>query len=146
MHGLDLIIVDYMQLMTDRERAENRVQEMSNISRQLKFLPRELDVPVMALSQLSRAVESRTDKRPQLADLRESGALEQDADVVLFIYREKSYFPTVESWQRGHANLPYPENIAELIIGKHRHGPTAELKMFFDEKRAKFKDLAIMPR
>jgi replicative DNA helicase len=146
MRGLDLIIVDYMQLMTDRERAENRVQEMSNISRQLKFLARELDVPVMALSQLSRAVESRTDKRPQLADLRESGALEQDADVVLFIYREKSYYPTLESWQRAHANLPYPENIAELIIAKHRHGPTAELKMFFDEKRAKFKDLATLPR
>jgi replicative DNA helicase len=145
MRGLDLIVVDYMQLMTDRERAENRVQEMSNISRQLKFLARELDVPVMALSQLSRAVEARTDKRPQLADLRESGALEQDADVVLFIYREKSYYPTLESWQRGHSGLPYPENIAELIIAKHRHGPTAELKMFFDEKRAKFKDLAILP-
>lgn len=146
MRGLDLIIVDYMQLMTDRERAENRVQEMSNISRQLKFLARELDVPVMALSQLSRAVEARTDKRPQLADLRESGALEQDADVVLFIYREKSYFPTLESWQRIHSNMPYPENIAEVILAKHRHGPTAELKMFFDEKRAKFKDLALMPR
>src|SRR5919202_4461329 len=98
--GLDLIVVDYMQLMTEGRHAENRVQEMSNISRQLKFLARELDVPVLALSQLSRAVEARADKRPQLADLRESGAIEQDADVVIFIFREKSYYPTKEAWER----------------------------------------------
>jgi replicative DNA helicase len=146
MSGLDLIVVDYMQLMTDRERAENRVQEMSNISRQLKFLARELDVPVMALSQLSRAVEARTDKRPQLSDLRESGALEQDADVVIFIYREKSYYPTKEAWERTHPGKPYPDTIAEIILAKHRHGPTTEFNMYFDEKRAKFKDLAIIPR
>ncbi|MGE5141229.1 MAG: replicative DNA helicase [Rudaea sp.] len=145
MGGLDLIIVDYMQLMTDRGRSENRVQEMSNISRQLKFLARELDVPVMALSQLSRAVESRTDKRPQLADLRESGSIEQDADVVILIYREKSYYPTEESWQRTHPNKPYPENLAEINVAKHRHGPTTEFTMYFDEKRAKFKDLAVEP-
>ncbi len=144
--GLDLIIVDYMQLMTDRGRSENRVQEMSNISRQLKFLARELDVPVMALSQLSRAVEARTDKRPQLADLRESGSIEQDADVVIFIYREKSYYPTKDSWERAHPGKPYPENLAEIIVGKHRHGPTTEFSMFFDEKRAKFKDLAVYPQ
>ncbi len=143
--GLDLVIVDYRQLMTDRERSENRVQEMSNISRQLKFLARELDVPVVALSQLSRAVESRTDKRPQLADLRESGAIEQDADIVIFIYREKVYYPTEDAWVRVHPNKPYPENLAEIIVAKHRHGPTTEFNMFFDEKRAKFKDLAVMP-
>ncbi len=118
---------------------------MSNISRQLKFLARELDVPVMALSQLSRAVESRTDKRPQLADLRESGSIEQDADVVVFIYREKTYYPTEESWQRAHPNKPYPENLAEIIVAKHRHGPTTDFKMFFDEKRAKFRDLEVIP-
>jgi replicative DNA helicase len=143
--GLDLIIVDYLQLMNDRTRTENRVQEMSNISRQLKFLARDLDVPVIALSQLSRAVESRTDKRPQLSDLRESGSIEQDADVVVMIYREKSYYPTAESWQRVYPNKEYPENIADIIIAKHRHGPTSEFKMFFDERRAKFGDLAVMP-
>jgi replicative DNA helicase len=143
--GLDLIVVDYMQLMNDRQRTENRVQEMSNISRQLKFLARDLDVPVMALSQLSRAVESRTDKRPQLSDLRESGSIEQDADVVVMLYRDKTYYPTQESWQRTYPNKEYPENIADIIVAKHRHGPTGEFKMFFDEKRAKFGDLAVMP-
>lgn len=139
--GLDLIIVDYLQLMNDRGRVENRVQEMSNISRQLKFLARDLDVPVLALSQLSRAVENRTDKRPQLSDLRESGSIEQDADVVVMLYREKSYFPTKESWQRTYPNKDYPENVADVIVAKHRHGPTGEFKMYFDEKRAKFGDL-----
>ncbi len=143
--GLDLIVVDYMQLMNDRARTENRVQEMSNISRQLKFLARELDVPVLALSQLSRAVESRTDKRPQLSDLRESGSIEQDADVVILLYREKTYYPTLEAWQRAYPNKDYPENIADIIVAKHRHGPTSEFKMYFDEKRAKFGDLAVMP-
>ncbi len=143
--GLDLVIVDYLQLMTDRTRSENRVQEVSNITRQLKFLARELDVPVVALSQLSRAVESRTDKRPQLADLRESGSIEQDADIVIFIYREKVYYPNEEAWNRVHPNKPYPENLADIIVAKHRHGPTTEFSMFFDEKRAKFKDLAVMP-
>jgi replicative DNA helicase len=147
MGGLDLIIVDYLQLMSDRAgRSENRVQEMSNISRQLKFLARELDVPVVALSQLSRAVEARTDKRPQLSDLRESGSIEQDADVVVMLFREKSYYPTLDAWQRSHPNKPYPEHIAEIIVAKHRHGPTTEFNMFFDEKRAKFKDLAVVPQ
>lgn len=139
--GLDLIVVDYLQLMNDRSRSENRVQEMSNISRQLKFLARDLDVPVVALSQLSRAVESRTDKRPLLSDLRESGSIEQDADVVVMIYREKSYYPTKESWERSFPNKEYPENVADIIVAKHRHGPTSEFKMYFDEKRAKFADL-----
>lgn len=145
--GLDLIIVDYLQLMSDRDRrTENRVQEMSNISRQLKFLARDLDVPVVALSQLSRAVEARTDKRPQLADLRESGSIEQDADVVIMLFREKSYYANLEAWQRSHPTKPYPENIAEIIVAKHRHGPTGDFSMFFDEKRAKFADLAVMPQ
>lgn len=139
--GLDLIVVDYLQLMNDRGRTENRVQEMSNISRQLKFLARDLSVPVIALSQLSRAVESRTDKRPQLSDLRESGSIEQDADVVIMLYRDKTYYPTLESWQRVYPNKEYPENIADIIVAKHRHGPTGEFKMYFDEKRAKFGDL-----
>ncbi len=143
--GLDMIVVDYMQLMTDRTRTENRVQEMSNISRQLKFLARDLDVPVLALSQLSRAVESRTDKRPQLSDLRESGSIEQDADVVIMLYREKTYYPTEDAWKRAFPNKEYPENIADIIVAKHRHGPTGEFKMYFDEKRAKFADLAVMP-
>ncbi len=147
LHGLDLIIVDYLQLMNDRGRTENRVQEMSNISRQLKFLARDLDVPVIALSQLSRAVENRVDKRPLLSDLRESGSIEPDADVVVMLYREKTYYPTRESWQRAFPNKAddYPENIADVIIAKHRHGPTSEFKMYFDEKRAKFGDLAAIP-
>lgn len=144
--GLDLIIIDYLQLMNDRTtRNENRVQEMSNISRQMKFLARDLDVPVIALSQLSRAVETRTDKRPQLSDLRESGSIEQDADVVIMLYRDKTYYPTLESWQRVYPNKEYPENIADIIIAKHRHGPTSEFKMYFDEKRAKYGNLAVMP-
>lgn len=145
--GLDLIIVDYLQLMNDRSggRNENRVQEMSNISRQLKFLARDLDVPVLAGSQLSRAVEARTDKRPLLSDLRESGSIEQDADVVVMLHRDKTYYPTKESWERAFPNKDYPENIADIIIAKHRHGPTSEFKMFFDEKRAKYADLAVMP-
>lgn len=143
--GLDLVVVDYLQLMNDRTRTENRVQEMSNISRQLKFLARDLDVPVVALSQLSRAVETRTDKRPLLSDLRESGSIEQDADVVIMIYRDKTYYPTAESWQRAFPNKEYPENIADIIVAKHRHGPTSEFKMFFDEKRAKFADLLAYP-
>ncbi len=139
--GLDLIIVDYLQLMTDRTRSENRVQEMSNISRQLKFLARDLDVPVLAGSQLSRAVEARNDKRPMLSDLRESGSIEQDADVVIMLHRDKTYYPTKESWERAFPNKEYPENVADIIVAKHRHGPTGEFKMYFDEKRAKFADL-----
>lgn len=143
--GLDMIVVDYLQLMNDRRRTENRVQEMSNISRQMKFLAREMDVPVIALSQLSRAVENRTDKRPQLADLRESGSIEQDADVVIMLHREKTYYPTEDSWKRVFPTKEYPENIADIIVAKHRHGPTSEFRMFFDEKRAKYADLAVMP-
>jgi replicative DNA helicase len=129
-HGLGLIVVDYLQLMSGGGRTENRQQEISGISRSLKGLAKELGCPVMALSQLSRAPEARTDRRPQLADLRESGALEQDADVVMFIYREEEHKPTEEN--RG---------IAEIIIGKQRNGPTGSIKLAFLREYTRFENL-----
>ena len=128
---LGLIIVDYLQLMTSGTNAENRVQEVSQISRSLKVLARDLDVPIIALSQLSRAVEQRHDKRPILSDLRESGSLEQDADIVVFIYRDEYY--NDESDQQG---------LAEVIVAKHRNGPTDTVKLSFLRRYAKFADLA----
>jgi replicative DNA helicase len=128
---LGLIIVDYLQLMSSSTTAENRVQEVSQISRSLKVLARDLDVPILALSQLSRAVEQRTDKRPVLSDLRESGSLEQDADLVAFIYRDDYY--NDESDQQG---------LAEVILSKHRNGPTDSVKLSFLKRYAKFADLA----
>ena len=130
-HGLDLVIIDYLQLMQGRGRFENRNQEIASISRSLKALAKELDVPVMALSQLSRAPESRGDKRPQLSDLRESGALEQDADVVMFIFREDMYEETPEN-----------ENVAEIIIGKQRNGPTGTVKLAFLKQQTRFENLS----
>jgi len=129
---LGLIIVDYMQLMTSGTSAENRVQEVSQISRSLKVLARDLDVPIVALSQLSRAVEQRHDKRPILSDLRESGSIEQDADIVMFIYRDE-YYNAEESDQQG---------LAEVIVAKHRNGPTDTVKLSFLKRYAKFSDLA----
>ncbi|HEU4451234.1 MAG TPA: replicative DNA helicase [Gaiellaceae bacterium] len=129
---LGLIIVDYMQLMTSGMSAENRVQEVSQISRSLKVLARDLDVPIVALSQLSRAVEQRHDKRPILSDLRESGSIEQDADIVMFIYRDE-YYNAEESDQQG---------LAEVIVAKHRNGPTDTVKLSFLKRYAKFSDLA----
>jgi len=129
---LGLIIVDYMQLMTSGMSAENRVQEVSQISRSLKVLARDLDVPIIALSQLSRAVEQRHDKRPILSDLRESGSIEQDADIVMFIYRDE-YYNSEESDQQG---------LAEVIVAKHRNGPTDTVKLSFLKRYAKFSDLA----
>jgi len=129
---LGLIIVDYMQLMTSGTSAENRVQEVSQISRSLKVLARDLDVPIVALSQLSRAVEQRHDKRPILSDLRESGSIEQDADIVMFIYRDE-YYNSEESDQQG---------LAEVIVAKHRNGPTDTVKLSFLKRYAKFSDLA----
>ncbi len=130
--NLGLLIVDYLQLMTSGTSAENRVQEVSQISRSLKVLARDLDVPVLALSQLSRAVEQRHDKRPILSDLRESGSLEQDADLVLFIYRDEYYNPDTTDQQ----------GLAELHLAKHRNGPTGTVKLSFLKRFAKFSDLA----
>ena len=129
--NLGLIIVDYLQLMTSGTSAENRVQEVSQISRNLKVLARDLDVPILAMSQLSRAVEQRHDKRPILSDLRESGSIEQDADVVAFVYRDEYY--NEESDQQG---------LAEVIVAKHRNGPTDAIKLSFLKRYAKFADLA----
>ncbi|HMR63749.1 MAG TPA: replicative DNA helicase [Anaerolineae bacterium] len=131
-HGLDMIIVDYLQLMSGGTRNENRQQEISFISRSIKSLARELNVPVLALSQLSRQVENRADKRPMLSDLRESGSIEQDADVVLFIYRDDVYNPDTE----------FP-NIAEIIVGKHRSGPTGIISVYFKKQLAQFVDLEV---
>ncbi len=129
--GLDLVIVDYLQLLQGR-RSENRVQEISEISRSLKGLARELNIPVLALSQLSRAVESRTDHRPMLSDLRESGSIEQDADIVMFIYREEMYDRETEK-----------KGIAEVIVAKHRNGPTDTVNLRFFDRTARFADLEL---
>ncbi len=131
-HNIQFIIVDYLQLMQGMQGAENRQQEISEISRSLKALARELNVPVIAVSQLSRAVESRQDRRPQLSDLRESGAIEQDADLVGLLLREEYYNPTEEN--RG---------IAELIIAKQRNGPVGSIKLAFLKDYAKFDNLAL---
>lgn len=127
---LGLIVVDYLQLMQGDTRSENRQQEVSDISRSMKLLGREVNVPILALSQLSRAVESRTDKRPQLSDLRESGAIEQDADLVAFIYRDEEYDKHTDD-----------KGIAEILVRKHRHGPTGEVRLAFIEHFAKFQNL-----
>jgi replicative DNA helicase len=129
--GLDLIIVDYLQLMGGDSRTDNRVQEVSYISRNLKVLARELNVPVLAAAQLSRAVEQRTDKRPVLSDLRESGSLEQDADIVMFIYRPDQYEKDTVK-----------QNVAEIIIAKHRNGPVGSVELVFRGALAKFENAA----
>jgi replicative DNA helicase len=134
--GIDLLIVDYLQLLQGDTRNENRVQEISYISRSLKILARELNVPIIAVSQLSRAVEWRASHRPQLSDLRESGSLEQDADVVLFVYREEVY-SSKEEWENLHPGEVYPPP-AEIIISKHRNGPIGDVKMRFKRSLAKF--------
>ena len=132
-HPLAVIMVDYMQLMSGGSRfanVANRVQEITEISRSLKILARELNVPVVALSQLSRAVESRSPQIPQLADLRESGAIEQDADVVMFLYREDFYNPETER-----------QNITDLYIKKHRNGPVGKIELYFDREKQQYRDL-----
>ncbi|RUA17774.1 MAG: replicative DNA helicase [Clostridia bacterium] len=133
-HGLDMVIVDYMQLMHGGKRSENRVQEISFISRTMKQLARELRVPVIALSQLSRDIEKRADKHPVLSDLRESGSIEQDADLVIFIYREKK---SEEESERS--------QIAKIMVAKHRHGPTGAVELFFDERHTQFTQLRKQP-
>jgi replicative DNA helicase len=131
-HGLGLIIVDYLQLMRGRTRVESRQQEISEISRSLKALAKELNLPVIAVSQLSRSPEIRTDKRPQMSDLRESGAIEQDADLILFIYRDEVYNRSEDNPNRGKA---------EVIIGKQRNGPTGKIELAFLDKYTAFKEL-----
>ena len=146
--GLELIVVDYIQLMKSSARKEyNRVQEISEITQGLKALAKELDVPVLALSQLSRAVEQRDDKKPQLADLRESGSIEQDADVVMFVFREAYYLqnkePTLGSVEHAEWRQKMDEisHLAEIMIGKQRHGPTGNVKVEFEAMYTKFKNL-----
>ncbi|MDW8046372.1 MAG: replicative DNA helicase [Chloroflexota bacterium] len=148
-HGLDLIIVDYLQLLQAdgiyRTR-ENRVQEISYISRTLKSLARELDVPVVALAQLSRAIESRHPRIPMLSDLRDSGSIEQDADIVIFLNREELYV-TPEQWAMQHPDLPesaYPKGIAQVIVAKHRNGPIGTVELRFKERFAKFEDVPLV--
>ena len=147
LYGLDMVVVDYIQLMRAANFRDGRVQEISEITQGLKALAKELSVPVLALSQLSRAVEQRDDKKPQLADLRESGSIEQDADVVMFVYREAYYLErkeprpaTVEhaEWQ---SKMNEVSNLAEIIIGKQRHGPTGNIMLEFEPMFTKFKDI-----
>lgn len=139
-HGIDLIIVDYLQLIRGNSRTENRVQEISEISRSAKALARELEVPLISVSQLSRAVETRQDHTPLLSDLRESGSIEQDADVVMFIYRDDMY-SSEEDWEKHNTGKPYPKGIASIIVAKHRNGPIGRSDLFFNEKLAKFTNL-----
>ena len=146
--NIGLIVVDYLQLIEASRRAENRVQEISEVTKGLKALAKELNLPVVALSQLSRGVDNRDDKRPVLSDLRESGSIEQDADVVMFVYREEYYLKSrepdigtsehtqwMEKMERAH-------NRAEIMVEKHRHGPTNKIELFFDERFTRFSNLA----
>jgi len=147
LHGIDMIVVDYIQLMTTGNyKYDGRVQEIGEITQGLKALAKELNVPVLALSQLSRAVEQREDKKPQLSDLRESGSIEQDADVVMFVYRPEYYLEKSEpqagtaehiTWQEKMSQI---HNQAQIIIGKQRHGPTGVINVEFDSAYTKFKD------
>lgn len=132
-HGIDLVLVDYIQLMgAGQQYTNNRVQEVSYISRAMKELARELNVPIISAAQLSRAVEQRQDKRPILSDLRESGSIEQDADIVMFLYRDVIYNESTE----------FP-NQADVIIAKHRNGPTGTISLIFNEKLTRFQDANI---
>ena len=147
--GLDLLVVDYIQLLQgSNKRSDNRVQEVTEITTALKALAKELNIPIIALSQLSRQVESRDDKRPQLSDLRESGSIEQDADVVMFVFREEYYLankeprpgtPEYEKWQ---LDMSLVHGKAEVIIGKQRHGPTGTVELHFEGQFTRFSDLA----
>ena len=147
--GLDVIVVDYIQLLQgSSKRSDNRVQELTEITTSLKALAKELNIPVIALSQLSRQVENRDDKRPQLSDLRESGSIEQDADVVMFVFREEYYLqskepklgtPEYEKWQ---LDMSLVHGKAEVIIGKQRHGPTGTVQLQYKADVTRFADLA----
>ena len=147
-YGLDMVVVDYIQLMTaSNSRKDGRVQEISEITQGLKALAKELSVPVLALSQLSRAVEQRDNNKPQLADLRESGSIEQDADVVMFVYREAYYLerkeprPGTIEYAEWQAKMGEVSNMAEIIVGKQRHGPTGNVFLEFEAMFTKFKDI-----
>jgi replicative DNA helicase len=152
--GLDLLVIDYIQLLTgsNRRAQEGRVQEVTEITTGLKALAKELNVPILALSQLSRQVESRDDKRPQLSDLRESGSIEQDADVVLFIFREEYYLknkeprPGTEEHFKWQAEMEAVMGKADVIIGKQRHGPTGTIQLHFEANVTRFSDLADVGR
>ena len=147
LYGLDMIVIDYIQLMTATSRKDGRVQEISEITQGLKALAKELAVPVLALSQLSRAVEQRDNNKPQLADLRESGSIEQDADVVMFVYREAYYLerkeprPATVEYAEWQAKMSEVSNVAEIIVGKQRHGPTGNIFLEFEAMFTKFKDI-----
>jgi replicative DNA helicase len=148
--GLDLLVVDYIQLMqgSSRRGSENRVQEVTEITNSLKSLAKELNVPILALSQLSRQVENRDDKRPQLSDLRESGSIEQDADVVLFVFREEYYLKNKEpkpgtiEYEQWQDEMSQVHGVAEVIIGKQRHGPTGTVRLLFEDRLTRFSNLA----
>ena len=148
--GLDLLVVDYIQLLqgSSRRGADNRVQEVTEITNNLKALAKELDVPILAISQLSRQVENREDKRPQLADLRESGSIEQDADAVMFVFREEYYLKNrmpkegTEEFFKWQAEIDSVHGIAEVIVGKQRHGPTGTVKLQFEDSLTRFSNLA----
>jgi replicative DNA helicase len=143
-----LVIIDHIQLVAPSRRVENRVQEITEISKGLKVLAKELDVPVIALSQLSRSVDSRDDKRPVLSDLRESGSIEQDADVVMFVYREAYYLKTRKPAEDDPEFTKWAEKmekvgmLADVLVEKHRHGATTRIELFFDDRFTRFKDLA----
>jgi len=148
-HGLDALFVDYLQLLRGTGRSENRVNEISEITQGLKAIAKELDIPVIALSQLSRQVENREDKRPQLSDLRESGSIEQDADVVMFVFREEYYkerekpgdheLEKMAQWQEDMDRL---HGKAEVVIGKQRHGPIGSVDLSFEGRFTRFGNLA----
>ena len=139
--GLDLLVVDYLQLIQGRGRGQNnRVQEISEISRELKGMARDLNIGLVACSQLSRGVEQRAEHRPQLSDLRDSGSIEQDADVVMFIHREDMYF-TEEDWEQHFPSRQYPRNLAEIIVAKHRNGPTGSVSLYFRDNLVRFESL-----
>jgi replicative DNA helicase len=145
---IGLIMVDYLQLVEASRRFENRVQEISDVTKGLKALAKELSVPVVALSQLSRGVDSRDDKRPVLSDLRESGSIEQDADVVMFVYREEYYLKSREpeagtpDYTKWMEKLDKAHRIAEVMVEKHRHGPTNKVTLQFDDRFTRFSNLA----
>ena len=147
--GLDMLVVDYLQLLSgSSKKGDNRVQELTEITTGLKALAKELNVPILALSQLSRQVETRDDKRPQLSDLRESGSIEQDADVVMFIYREEYYLknkepkPGTEEYFKWQTEMDQVHGKAEIIIGKQRHGPTGTVQLAFQADVTRFANLA----